>query len=316
MVLPVVTPDLVADYVGAALIGITIGLSELASRYRDEPGSVVKTLPGLLYVFLNVGLATGALALIKTSGWTFSAPAGSGRLTQVLVAGFGAMALFRSSLFTVRIGTQDVGVGPSSVLQIFLAAVDRAVDRKRAEQRNSIIDRIMPGVSFARARSVLPAHCFALLQNPSPEDQAIFGRQVELLDKITDVSDHAKASLLGLALMSQVGEDVLEAAVKTLGDEIKKRDQNLHDLLRGVSYRKAREVLPAYCMALLPRFSAEEQSTLAGKIQALDQNPMDDALKARLLGLTLINLVGDDYFTSAVTALGDALKAENSPPAP
>lgn len=45
------------------------------------------------------------------------------------MAGVSAMAFFRSSLFVVRAGDRDVGVGPSGFLQIFLTAADRAVDR-------------------------------------------------------------------------------------------------------------------------------------------------------------------------------------------
>jgi hypothetical protein len=39
------------------------------------------------------------------------------------------MAFFRTSLFVVRAGDRDVGVGPSGFLRIFLAAADRSVDR-------------------------------------------------------------------------------------------------------------------------------------------------------------------------------------------
>jgi len=51
------------------------------------------------------------------------------------MAGVSAMAFFRTSLFVVRSGDRDVGVGPSGFLQIFLGAADRAVDRKRAAAR-------------------------------------------------------------------------------------------------------------------------------------------------------------------------------------
>ena len=47
------------------------------------------------------------------------------------------MALFRTSLFTVRAGDRDVGVGPGSLLQTLRDAVDREVDRARGQARGS-----------------------------------------------------------------------------------------------------------------------------------------------------------------------------------
>src|SRR6266496_3570606 len=99
------------DFAGALLLGILVGLAELVSRYRDAPKQALYTWPAVLYLLLN-GAASGlALALILGFGWTFGAPASSLRLARVLVAGVGAMGLFRTSLFTVRAGDKDVGVG-------------------------------------------------------------------------------------------------------------------------------------------------------------------------------------------------------------
>lgn len=78
------------------------------------------------------------------------------RLTQILMAGVSAMAFFRASLFVVRAGDRDVGVGPSGFLQIFLTAADRAVDRKRAAARSAAVAKVMTGVDDAKAKGVLP----------------------------------------------------------------------------------------------------------------------------------------------------------------
>ncbi len=56
------------------------------------------------------------------------------------------MALFRSSLFVVRVGGEDVGVGPSSLLGALMSVADRGVDRlrgsKRADQVNELLESI------------------------------------------------------------------------------------------------------------------------------------------------------------------------------
>jgi hypothetical protein len=92
-------------------------------------------------------------------------------LTESLVAGFGAMAFFRSAVFTARVGNSDIGVGPASVLQLIMNAVDRACDRARAQPRAEFISRLMSDVSFAAAADVLPQFCFSAMQNVSASDQ-------------------------------------------------------------------------------------------------------------------------------------------------
>ena len=126
---------------------------------------------------------------------------------------------FRSSLFTVRVGNSDVGVGPSSFLTIILNAVDRNVDRRRAEARALSIKQAMKGVSFELAKVALPLACFALMQNvPTDEQQGVMEEINRLVS--ADVSDHVKAIALGLMLMNVVGEDSLRSAIDTLGTEI------------------------------------------------------------------------------------------------
>src|SRR3982750_2744912 len=138
----------VADYLIVVAIGASVGIGELVARYRDDPTRALGSFPALIYVVLNAAAAAGALALVQAFGWKFGAADGSSELrwTRVLVAGFGAMALFRSSLFTARVGNQDVGVGPSTFLQVVLTAADRAVDRRRARARARDVSQAMKGV--------------------------------------------------------------------------------------------------------------------------------------------------------------------------
>lgn len=210
----------VADWIIVLLLGGLVGSGELVSRYRDEPLRALLTGPAIFYIAVNMAASLGALALSRLFGWTFGGSGATIRWTQVLVAGFGAMALFRSSLFTVRAGDKDVAVGPASFLQIILDAADSAVDRVRAEQRSSAVVRIMAGVAYAKAHVALPAYCLALMQNLSAEDQAAFARQIAALDAAT-MDDTIKVLTLGLAIMNVMGDEVLQAAVKGLGARIK-----------------------------------------------------------------------------------------------
>src|SRR2546421_449983 len=190
------------SYLLAALTGIAVGGTELISRYKDAPGKALFCLPALGYVAINAAAAVGALGLIDTFNWTFGATLGTAALrgTQVLVAGFGSVALFRSSLMNVKVGDKDVVVGPSGLLQVLLSAADRAVDRRRGIARTAIL-KVMEGVDFEKAKSALPAYCLALMQNLPPEDQKALASQIKSIQEAVDITPTVKASLLGLSLI-------------------------------------------------------------------------------------------------------------------
>lgn len=209
---------LIFSYLAVAFFGGAVGSGELVARYRDAPASALLTRPAMTYIAINAATACAALWIILDNNWTFGE--GEGALSrQVLVAGFGAMAFFRSALFTVRVGDNDVQVGPSAFLQIILGAADRAVDRSRAEHRTAAVREIMGRVSFEKAQEALTSHCFALMQNLSGDEVAQIAQTLEDIGG-SNVTDEVKSLNLGLLLMNYVGDDVLRAAVAALGDQI------------------------------------------------------------------------------------------------
>jgi hypothetical protein len=201
------------DWAAVAVLGGVVGASELISRYKDSPGAAIKTWPAIFYIAINSAASAGALGLIQANEWF-----GPSRWKQILMAGVSAMAFFRTSLFVVRAGDRDVGVGPSGFLQIFLTAADRAVDRKRAAARSDAVAEVMKGVDYTKALNALPPYCLALMQNVSPEDQELLSKALQKLD---NAEPSVKALLLGIELINVVGADVLTTAVKSLGHQIR-----------------------------------------------------------------------------------------------
>jgi hypothetical protein len=209
------------DFIAAALLGIVVGLAELVSRYRDAPQAALYSRPALLYLALN-GAASGlALALIRGYGWTFGAAAGPARWTQLLVAGVGAMAFLRTSLFTVRAGDRDIGIGPATFLQTLRDATDREVDRQRARTRILEVGKLMDGVDYGRASESLIPYCLALMQNVPDDEQQKLVRAVKLLDP-EPIDAAVKVRILGLLLMNVVGPEVLSVAVDSFREQMKK----------------------------------------------------------------------------------------------
>lgn len=214
-------------WVFAAALGGGVGLAELVTRYRDEPFALRSSLSFWVYILINAAASALAYALIRVFGWTFGVGPGSARTaTQVLVAGLAAMALFRSSLFNLKIGDEDVSIGPSALLTSLLSVVDRAVDRHRATERSRSISKVMSGVSFAKAKISLSAYCLQLMQNVPLEEQQKLRTSVEGLG-LAEMDDGLKSLNLGLLLMNTVGPTVLEAAVRDLGERIKEETRSL-----------------------------------------------------------------------------------------
>jgi hypothetical protein len=210
------------DYAGVLILGTAVGAGELISVFRDAPSRALLTRPATFFVLVNGTAALAALFLTRVFGWAPGGPTVTSdalRVMQVVLAGLGAMAFFRSS-FTILGGQKDFSVSPNVFLERLLSAARTDVDRQRAVAIDTAVGQIMAGVSFAKARTELPSYCFGLMQTASPDDQNEVALQVDELAART-MNDRIKARLLGALLVMAVGEGVLQQAVKSLGADIR-----------------------------------------------------------------------------------------------
>jgi len=303
-----------ADAFDLALVialGAGVGASEILSRYRDAPARALANQFGVAYVLVN-GIAAGAaLGLLHVFDVRFGMDPASDRLrwVRVLAAGTAAMAVLRSSLFTVRAGNEDIRVGGDAFLNVLLRAIDDAIDRKRAVTVLRKASEQMAAVSFVDAAKNLPGHCFAAMRSLSVVDQNLFAADLEKL-RASSADDSVKARQLGVLLIKLVGEEVFVSAVKELGDEIKHRPPAAATIMAGVSFEKALPVLPENCYLQHPEDIPEEaKAWLAGELLDLRaMTDIDDSVKALRLGLLLTEVVGEDTLKSAVDVLGDRIR--------
>ena len=80
-----------------------VGYGELISRYKDSPlFKLFTTFAASAYLLVNMGAGVMALDLIRIQ--QILATGDDWWLKQTLLAAFGAIAFFRTSLFTVRVG--------------------------------------------------------------------------------------------------------------------------------------------------------------------------------------------------------------------
>ena len=294
-----------AATIGAVGLGALVGVSELVARYTDSPEDALFAWPGLLYIAVNM-LAAGA-AFGLAHGFDLldlSTKSQSARLlTETLVAGVGAMAFFRSAVFTVRVGSTDVAVGPASVLQVILNAVDRACDRERALPRAQFVSQLMNGVSFTKAADILPQFCFSAMQNVSVGDRQVVLDWIKLLKSDTTVEDDQKPLLLGLRLLNIVGREVLTKTVDGLGPQIRSSLSISVDTvlrLQRVDFARDAPAVIALCYALAQGAIAVDAAALGRVADTIGGQPFDNEVKVLLLASELLKAFGDGVVGQAL----------------
>jgi hypothetical protein len=140
--------------------------------------------------------------------------------------------------------------------------------------------------------------------------------------------DKIKSLNLGLALLTVVGEDVLETAVKGLSTDLQDSTAELlldvAKVMQPVSFELAARMVPPYCYALWPKpISQEEQDKLAARAVALQSlRDVPAGYKALLLGIWLARITDGATLRKAVDDLGasirnaDAASIPTTEPAP
>jgi hypothetical protein len=210
------------DFTLVILLGMLVGFIEIVSRYQDAPFRTALTWPGLFYMLINGLVAGSALWLLRVFGWDFTPQSTAPeikRWNEVLIAGLGAMAIFRSSLFVIGKEDQEVSVGPNAILQILLNAIDKEVDRFRGQERAASVRSIMQKIHYEDAISDLTVISGALMQNLTSGDQERIN--ISKLRELIDVAsndDDVRKYLLGLRIIDVVGEDILRQAIGIRGE--------------------------------------------------------------------------------------------------
>lgn len=202
-----------------AVLSGGIGFAELIQRYRDNPARLFAAPPTLIYVCVNMAAAISALALVQVFQ-VFDKSAPHRALYEVLLAAFGSIAFFRSSLFTARVADRDVDVGPATLLKSLLATSDQRINLAQARDRVADVAPIMRRVDFARARAALPTLCFTVVENVPKEEQERVAAGITQMGNAADMTDTQRSIILGTLLMRVVGAEVLKSAVEALGDSI------------------------------------------------------------------------------------------------
>ena len=200
----------------AFLFGLLVGLSEILSRYRDEPLLAATTNFGLAYLSLNGVISLAAFGVMQRySAQIFPAIKDDLFLTSI-VSGFGAMAIFRSKLFTFRsTDGKDYPIGPSIVLDTVLKTIDSKIDRRRATERQAEVFDSIDGLKFERVANYIEASLSAF-QNLSQDDKTEIKSVIDQYRNLPNWPDTLKCLGLGFAFLTLAGDENYEQVILNL----------------------------------------------------------------------------------------------------
>jgi hypothetical protein len=207
------------DACATTAIGVIVGVAELMKRYPARPLSLVRVPGAWLYVTLNGLAAVLALFILHIMDWGFGNDAGVRRISQVFIAGVGAMVLLRASLFTTKVNSQELKVAIYPIIKVFFTAADRSVAGEQAASRVED-SRLVLELSYEQTVKVLPPVCIKLARASEEEADAL-GKEIGKLDariRKEHASEEETKFHVALAILDCFGPKVLCAGVDAVKD--------------------------------------------------------------------------------------------------
>jgi hypothetical protein len=190
-------------------LGFLAGAIEAFTRYRDAPfKAVLKSVYGWLYLLFNAGFSVAAYG--GALWWDkIDAVTPIDRLELALAAGLGGAVLARARIFSVKVGDNDVVIGPAFLLDQLLARLDREIDRERYRERYRERTRLVleatKGIDFTPTARYARTLIFGSRQNLAAEQRvALFKKIRELESSAAD--GEQKLLALGFEILNVMGE--------------------------------------------------------------------------------------------------------------
>jgi hypothetical protein len=194
--------------VASFIFGALVGMTEIASRYRDEPLVAIRSPFGTIYCALNGYISVLAFFLIFRFPEFFGAVAES-NLLAALTAGFGSSVVMRARVAIIKDDEgKENSIGVDYVIRIILQLVDGSIDRWRAVDRQRLIKGKFKKIRSLGDFATATTYLVASLQAFQNLDES---RKQKLTDKI---AGFAGASLppdiklfnVAFAFLDEVGE--------------------------------------------------------------------------------------------------------------
>jgi hypothetical protein len=206
----------------AAVLGGFLAVSELLSRYRTLK-LISRSIHAATYILINAAAAGICYYFINKFHLSFGQFSET-ETGKVLMAGFSAMFILRSSFFSYydKDSSKTINVGLAAILQTFLDSAERSFDQEQSVNKLKEVKMIMANIDFAKAAIDLTTTCLNLMQNVSSEEQNKLAESIKKLSeegKLTN--NYSRALNLGIILSKITGVRLLKQAVDSHGESIK-----------------------------------------------------------------------------------------------
>lgn len=240
----------VVSYALVFMLSALVALGELLARYRDNPMDSLKSAPALFYITFNGVVGVIALYVLNSvapdllqyeacTDENDATVCPSLPLLRIVAAAFGSLVVMRSAFARMTIGGQDIGIGPSALIEIFQKTADRGVDRTRAFRRIDELPKELRKIPHDFASTTLAALCTELMQNLTAEEKLRISERIKLVTEVSEQNE-IRPLLVALILQQFVGKDVLGKAVAKIVTDY-------NDVLERLSeerHRKAGQISP------------------------------------------------------------------------
>src|SRR5262245_47385217 len=177
---PVQFPATMVWCVVTALLAVLAAAAELVGRFKEAPGRAVRSRPGVAFLFLNGFLAALVLLGIRymdTPQSTFALVA------HVLLAGYVSRTLVRMKITGPKGADGTITeTGPGQFFEKLLVAIQRDIDRDRANLRLRNVSEQLVGVDYQSAFGFFVSELMASMQDLSDEDKDDIGEALRIVD--------------------------------------------------------------------------------------------------------------------------------------
>ena len=204
--------DFYANLLISGFLGAFLALSELLSRYRNLR-SILCSASAWMYMIINI--VASFFCYYLASEYQDKVTFFSNPLIRVLLSGFSAMVILRSSFYSYhdKDSNKTINIGIAAILQTFLDVSERSFDQEQSISTITKVTEIMKEVDFNKASSELTTTCLNLMHNVSSEEQKRLSDSIKTLADSTEFSNEAKSINLGIILSKITGSELLKQAV-------------------------------------------------------------------------------------------------------
>lgn len=201
----------------SAIFGALVGLSEIISRYRDEPLRATANRYGIGYLVLDAVISAAAYGFLLRYPTQILPIVASDPLMAALVAGFGAMAVLRSKFLIFRAEDgKEYPIEPSIVMETFLRMLDRKIDRLRARKpQERVFEQMKDIADFDPVANYLEASLLSF-QNLGDEDKEAITEVIREYRNQTAWPGPLKVMAAGFAFLTIAGKENFDQVMANL----------------------------------------------------------------------------------------------------